>query len=687
MKIHFILVILIGLIFYASPSHATSEAQAAFQEGYVLLGGGEYYKAIERFKIVANNPSYPLLDYAYFYVAEAYLRSHNPNEAKQVYTMVLNYFKGSVLIPQTWLGLAKAHAAAGEKNTACTTLYEMISRVPNDDLIPEARYLLGNYLEDQGCYTEAARIYRNIDLLHPGSDYADKALEHLDLLGNKTAVTGYEAPAAIIYNLGVKHFKSGNYSKARKYFNRLTKSYGKSTLIDGANLMLGRICLRQSQFQAAEKYLNKVISRNQASRAEALFYLALTYGYQESPRAALSRLAELAETLPKSSWADTALYYMGQYYKDLGEPDKAVAVWEKLAANYPNSQFLADSLWSIGNYYYKQRNWQAAYDNFSSAFNLTPDKATDRLIFWAGKSGEKLNRHDQAIAAYKMTINRYDHSYYAYRAREELRKFGITLAARAIPTVPETIGRIDGASWETISHEQKYHELISLGLGDEAVEEAAYLVEKLPLSKRDKAAMAKYQAYIVKGKFIKPISFADRKIEEKMLAGSISQLDPLLWRFAYPRGYWSYVEKYAQMYGLDPALVYAVIREESRFKSQALSHSAAHGLMQIIPSTGRIIMRDLGLNYSRRKMYTPEVNIQMGVYYLANLIQRFDGNASLALAGYNGGPVRVEKWLRNYAQFDLDEFVEDIPLSETRNYVKKVMKSFYGYKRTYQNGG
>ena len=73
----------------------------------------------------------------------------------------------------------------------------------------------------------------------------------------------------------------------------------------------------------------------------------------------------------------------------------------------------------------------------------------------------------------------------------------------------------------------------------------------------------------------------------------------------------------------------------------------------------------------------------MGSYYLSQLIKDFNGNVALALAAYNGGPVRVKRWLKKYERFDLDEFVEEIPLSETRNYVKKVMKSYYGYKRTY----
>jgi soluble lytic murein transglycosylase len=77
----------------------------------------------------------------------------------------------------------------------------------------------------------------------------------------------------------------------------------------------------------------------------------------------------------------------------------------------------------------------------------------------------------------------------------------------------------------------------------------------------------------------------------------------------------------------------------------------------------------------------------MGTYFLSKLIKRFDGNVSFALAGYNGGPHRVEKWRKQYkGPIDIDEFVEDIPIYETRNYVKKVMKSYYGYKRTYSSG-
>jgi soluble lytic murein transglycosylase len=389
---------------------------------------------------------------------------------------------------------------------------------------------------------------------------------------------------------------------------------------------------------------------------------------------------------PNSHIADDALYYIGSYYRKQHDLEKASRAYDKLVSSYFNSDLFSEALWCIGNIYYKQGKYEEAYKNLSRAFELPAEKASDRLIFWTAKCAEKIGEKDKAVAAYKATISRYDHSYYGYRAREELNKYGIRIKANSVPDVSEIVLEIDPDSAETAGHKEKYDELLALGLGEEAAEEASFLEEKVPLSKKDKVRLAKYHAYVMKGKFAKPIWFADRKIEEAMLSGSLSQIEPRLWRFSYPRGYWKYVEKYSKQYGLDPHLTYAVIREESRFKSRALSRSWAHGLMQIIPSTGRRICRALGIRYSRWKMYNPRVNIWMGTYYLAGLIERFDGNVPLALAGYNGGPVRVEKWLKKYKELDIDEFVEDIPLRETRNYVKKVLKSYYGYKRTYSGG-
>jgi soluble lytic murein transglycosylase len=170
--------------------------------------------------------------------------------------------------------------------------------------------------------------------------------------------------------------------------------------------------------------------------------------------------------------------------------------------------------------------------------------------------------------------------------------------------------------------------------------------------------------------------------------GTSDQLPRSAWHLAYPKAYYKYVQKYANEFGIDEFLVLAVIREESRFNPKTLSWANARGLMQIVPQTGRGVARLVGIkSFHSGKLYDEEVNIRMGCYYLSNLLKRFNDNKVLALAAYNGGPLRVKRWAEKAGpDMDLDEFIENIPLSETKRYVQKVMKSYYEYKRIYSAG-
>jgi soluble lytic murein transglycosylase len=687
MRFRIILAILILAVLCTSSRGQTTGAREAFKEGHALLQEGKYNAAITSFKLVVKDASYPLNDYAYFYTGKAYQKREYPDYAITVYKILTKHYENSILVPKALFRIAECRAQLKKYDQAIQTLRELIVKSPKHKLIPETRYQLGINLEKTGKYEEAARVYRNLDLLHPKSDFAEKSIGRLDRLAKQSPLAIYEAPAASIYNLGIKYFRKRNYTRSKEYFTRLTKFYKKSSFYDEALMMLGRIFLRKGSLNKAARYFKKSINSNKDSKPEAMLYLSLTYGYLDSPKAAIFTLEKIINRYPNHHAADDALYYIGRFHRQSDSTKEATHAYERLVAAYPNSELFPDALWLVGNFAYKEGTYRKAYEHFSQAFDLPPAKASDRLFFWAGKCADKIGDKKKAIAAYKATISDYDHSYYAYRAREELRKYGISIKANVAPKASEGLGLINGETPEIASHEEKYRELIALGLGEEAAEEAEFIAEKVPENKKGKANIAKYHAYIMKGKFAKPIWYADRKINEAMLSGNLSQVNPRLWRFSYPRGYWKYVNKYSKKYDLDPFLVYAVIREESRFKSRALSRSWAHGLMQIIPSTGRNICRALGMRYSRWKLYNPRVNIQMGTYYLAKLIKRFDGNVSYALAGYNGGPVRVKRWIKQYNhKVDIDEFIEDIPLRETRNYVKKVMKSYYGYKRTYSDG-
>ncbi len=139
--------------------------------------------------------------------------------------------------------------------------------------------------------------------------------------------------------------------------------------------------------------------------------------------------------------------------------------------------------------------------------------------------------------------------------------------------------------------------------------------------------------------------------------------------------------------GLEPALVMALIRQESQFYTEAVSRSGARGLMQLMPATAKLVAKSLKLPYQKNRLTEdPAFNMQLGTTYLARLLDRFDGSVMMALAGYNAGPHRVEQWIKRYGdprrpEVDAVDWAESIPFSETRNYVQRILETIPVYQK------
>ncbi len=134
------------------------------------------------------------------------------------------------------------------------------------------------------------------------------------------------------------------------------------------------------------------------------------------------------------------------------------------------------------------------------------------------------------------------------------------------------------------------------------------------------------------------------------------------------------VERESAANGLDPAWAYALIRAESAWQPDVRSHANAYGLMQLLPSTGKRMARQLGLNWRGTSMLLdPETNIRLGTRYLAQQAEQFQGSPWLASAAYNAGPTPVQRWLAERESLPADIFIETIPYGETRDYVARVL--------------
>jgi soluble lytic murein transglycosylase len=130
----------------------------------------------------------------------------------------------------------------------------------------------------------------------------------------------------------------------------------------------------------------------------------------------------------------------------------------------------------------------------------------------------------------------------------------------------------------------------------------------------------------------------------------------------------------------------ALIRQESLFDTHARSPATALGLMQLIPATAARVAKQLGLPApSHEALFQPEVNVGLGTQYLKDLLQRYSNNWFKALAAYNAGEAAVDRWEKEIATDDTEEFVERIPYVETRGYVKLVLRNHRIYKRLYES--
>ncbi|RKD33215.1 lytic transglycosylase [Thermohalobacter berrensis] len=157
-----------------------------------------------------------------------------------------------------------------------------------------------------------------------------------------------------------------------------------------------------------------------------------------------------------------------------------------------------------------------------------------------------------------------------------------------------------------------------------------------------------------------------------------------IFKFLYPLNYEEYIGKYSKEYGIDPFLVAAIIRVESKYYKEAKSYKGAKGLMQISPITGKWAAKELGIkNYNEDILYNPEINIKIGCWYLSKLMDQFDNNISVVVAAYNGGSGNVTKWLSNKKYSSDGINLDYIPFKETEQYVDKVLNSYKIYKKLY----
>ena len=166
------------------------------------------------------------------------------------------------------------------------------------------------------------------------------------------------------------------------------------------------------------------------------------------------------------------------------------------------------------------------------------------------------------------------------------------------------------------------------------------------------------------------------------IAFNFSNIRDKILESLYPKEYSEYVEVYAKKYDLDEELVYAIIKAESNFESNAVSSKGACGLMQLMYPTAEDIAKKMDIKIDEKRIMDPEININLGTNYISMLIDRY-GNIGVALAAYNAGSGNVDSWIDDGTIKSDGSDIEKIPFKETNNYVRKILRDYNIYQELY----
>ncbi|MDH4248319.1 MAG: lytic transglycosylase domain-containing protein [Deltaproteobacteria bacterium] len=356
---------------------------------------------------------------------------------------------------------------------------------------------------------------------------------------------------------------------------------------------------------------------------------------------------------------------------------------ERIITEFPNSQEASDALWRMAWDFIQDKNAPKALKVLERAIaNGKAFHPVDqaRMLYWKGRLLVDQGQTESGKAVWAEMRAQWPFGYYA--ALSEQMNGGNPLSFQGSHNGVHTPQPAAPATLEALWKVEPFPEAVFLfivGEADLALELLRPVMDK-PLSPQ--AVVEAGQLFQALESHHLQLRLIDNHELSQLRSAEVTHSD-LMWR-AFPRPHWERVESEARRQEIDPYLILAVMREESRFYSPADSRAGAKGLMQIMPTTAQALAKQLKLAFEEHHLHLPDTNIPLGAYYLKRILKRFDGNPVYAVAAYNAGPTILSRWLRDRRELPMDYFIESIPYEETQNYVKRVYFSYFVYTKLYR---
>lgn len=458
-----------------------------------------------------------------------------------------------------------------------------------------------------------------------------------------------EMDSADLTLVGRAYYNAGMYSDAEKFLNRADTKDNWAIESQNSYKLGNPVKANSIVIIGVSKYADKVPKND---------YNSAVYEYINNSRNSYNASSELLK-IANGANKD---YIWNLKCKNAPKSDK-YNCYEELYASYPNGDYAQNAMINAMIGRLLNKNYAGAKIIADDFILKYPDSENlDMVMFWRAKIEQKYAHNPDYQIFYKNVINNFPDSYFAYRAFWIIQGFNSSVMNANL-------------GYKAIEYPYKYP------IKGSVLYNLILVNDFDMINKYTKDEFIKSWVQYKKGNFITSIYTAQKAMNK--LKNKPPKDDPR-WRLVYPLHYFKQVENNAGHFKNDIALIMAIIREESHFHPDAQSGVGAVGLMQLMPETAHEVGEKNGYDFNTSDLFNPELNIKIGNIYYSQLRNALNKEDISAVAAYNGGIGSVQKWNDVLKYNDIDEFAEQIPYDETKNYVYKVMKSYWNYTRVYQ---
>jgi soluble lytic murein transglycosylase len=583
---------------------------------------------------------------------------------------------------------ARAYTQAGQPRQGLDLLRQHYDRLPQ----PEGDFALAATFEALGDSVNAAVYHQRVYFSYPLAPQATQSGVALDAL-RKQLGANYppELPQAML-GRALQLFEKKQFARAQAEFRALVPRLAGAER-DLARVRIGSADYAARRYAAAIQYL-KPLELAGEEDAERLRTLSLSARRLNRLEEADAALAELNRKYPQSKWRMEALIAAGDYHHRRNAPQEYEPLYRACFTAFANQPESAHCHWRVAFLaYWKQR--RDAVPLLEQHLRQYPGSThAPAALYFLGRAAER--NDDPALArAYFEEVNRlWPRFFYGTMARDRLRAPAIMrvqasakasefLKSLRIPQRERTPSfRMEAAAQQRA---ERAGLLAAAALDDWAERELMFGAEQG--EQPHLLAMELAELNTRRGQPDRALRFIKR-YAPGYLFYPVEAAPQRFWQFAYPLPFKAELEKWAHQHGVDPFKLAGLIRQESEFNAKAVSRASARGLTQIMPATGRELSRRLRIQpYSTQRLFDPNLNLQLGTFFLKTLLDKWNGRWELALAAYNAGPGRAAEWA-TWGDFqELAEFVEIIPFAETHDYVQIVLRNAEFYRLLYGSPG